>query len=186
MLAIGDGPLQTYSDAGPGRTTAWCPGWTSTSRIRRRGAPGTVTGGDERRRHELNEAKASGTATVASTSSRPAAGRWPIARVFELDPATDRLRLIFHSPSLDVLDSPDNVCVSPRGGLVLCEDGSGQEYLHGLTTDGSIFRFAENLVSGSEWAGATFEPKNGNWLFVNLQGEGTTFAITGPWREGAL
>ncbi|MGH9084980.1 MAG: alkaline phosphatase PhoX, partial [Acidimicrobiales bacterium] len=107
-------------------------------------------------------------------------------QIFELDPSTDVLRLIFHSPSLDVLDSPDNICVSPRGGIVLCEDGSDQEYLHGLTPDGSIFRFAENLVNGSEWAGATFEPKNGSWLFVNLQSPGITFAITGPWAKGAL
>jgi hypothetical protein len=40
--------------------------------------------------------------------------------------------------------------------------------------------------TGSEWAGATFEPKNGNWLFVNIQSPGITFAITGPWRKGAL
>lgn len=39
---------------------------------------------------------------------------------------------------------------------------------------------------GSEWAGATFEPKDGNWLFANLQSPGITFAITGPWRQGAL
>ena len=71
-----------------------------------------------------------------------------------------------------------------------------------MTPDGEIFRLAENDVvlppelqstkgyagdfSGSEWAGATFEPKNGNWLFVNLQSPGITFAITGPWRTGAL
>ena len=36
--------------------------------------------------------------------------------------------------------------VSPRGGLVLCEDGGGTEYVHGLTTDGVIFRFAQNNV----------------------------------------
>jgi secreted PhoX family phosphatase len=87
---------------------------------------------------------------------------------------------------------------------VLCEDGSGIEYLHGLTTDGQIFRFAQNSVvipaggmpgrsaiapgdyRGSEWCGATFEPKNGNWLFVNIQTPGITFAITGPWRRGSL
>jgi hypothetical protein len=33
------------------------------------------------------------------------------------------LQLIFESPSTDVLNSPDNICVSPRGGLVICEDG---------------------------------------------------------------
>ena len=77
-----------------------------------------------------------------------------------------------------------------------------REYLHGLTPDGEIFRFAENNIvlppefqqskgysgdfTGSEWAGATFEPKNGNWLFVNIQSPGITFAITGPWGQGAL
>jgi secreted PhoX family phosphatase len=36
-----------------------------------------------------------------------------------------KLVLLFESPGVDVLDSPDNITVSPRGGLVLCEDGSG-------------------------------------------------------------
>jgi hypothetical protein len=33
---------------------------------------------------------------------------------------------------------------------------------------------------------ATFEPKNGNWLFVNIQGPGITFAITGPFSRYGL
>ena len=106
---------------------------------------------------------------------------------------------MFASPSAAVLNAPDNVCVSPRGGLVLCEDGSGLEFLHGLSPDGEIFPFAQNNVvlpdsfaatkgysgdfTGSEWAGATFEPKNGNWLFANIQSPGITFAITGPWNR---
>ncbi|AKH81026.1 phosphatase [Streptomyces sp. CNQ-509] len=123
-------------------------------------------------------------------------------QVFELDPATDGLRVLFASPGAEVLNAPDNMCVSPRGGLVLCEDGGGTEYVHGLTTGGEIFRFAANNVDlrggtagknvaaddhrGSEWAGSVFEPKNGNWLFVNIQTPGITFAISGPWRQGAL
>ncbi len=123
-------------------------------------------------------------------------------QVFELDPATDELRVLFASPSAAVLNAPDNMCVSPRGGLVLCEDGSGEEFVHGLTTDGEIFRFAVNIADlrggtagksvapsdyrGSEWAGSVFEPRNGSWLFVNLQSPGITLAITGPWRQGAL
>ncbi|MFC9909988.1 alkaline phosphatase PhoX [Streptomyces sp. NPDC059862] len=123
-------------------------------------------------------------------------------QVFELDPATDEFRVLFASPGAEVLNAPDNMCVSPRGGLVLCEDGGGTEYVHGLTTEGEIFRFAANNVDlrggtagknvaaadhrGSEWAGSVFEPKNGNWLFVNIQTPGITFAITGPWTQGAL
>ncbi|MER6618021.1 alkaline phosphatase PhoX [Streptomyces xantholiticus] len=123
-------------------------------------------------------------------------------QVFELDPATDEFRVLFASPGAEVLNAPDNMCVSPRGGLVLCEDGGGSEYVHGLTMQGEIFRFAANDVDlrggtagknvpaadhrGSEWAGSVFEPRNGNWLFVNVQTPGITFAVTGPWTRGAL
>ncbi|MEV4543475.1 alkaline phosphatase PhoX [Micromonospora echinaurantiaca] len=136
---------------------------------------------------------------IVSTSGGPAGQ----GQVFEYDPAAERMRVLFASPDAAVLNNPDNICVSPRGGIVLCEDGDSGEYLHGLTTDGVIFPFALNQVvipaggvpgktvaagnySGSEWCGSTFEPKNGNWLFVNAQSPGITFAITGPWRTGSL
>lgn len=119
-------------------------------------------------------------------------------QIFEYDPKRDRLRLLFESPSADVLNAPDNICVSPRGGLVLCEDGSGTEYVHGLTVDGIIFRFAQNNVvlsgerngivgdfRGSEFAGACYSP-DGDWLFFNIQSPGISFAVTGPWKTGAL
>jgi secreted PhoX family phosphatase len=136
---------------------------------------------------------------VVSTSGGPAGQ----GQVFEYDPQAERARVLFASPDAAVLNNPDNICVSPRGGIVLCEDGSEGEYLHGLTTDGEIFPFALNQVvvpaggvpgksvapgnyAGSEWCGSTFEPKNGNWLFVNVQSPGITFAITGPWATGSL
>ena len=109
-----------------------------------------------------------------------------IGQVFALDPVAQTFTAVYVSTDERVLAAPDNVCVSPRGGIVLCEDGSGIEYVHGLTLDGDVFPFLRNDHNDSEWAGATFEPKNGNWLFVNLQSPGITFAITGPWRQGAL
>ena len=54
--------------------------------------------------------------------------------------------MIFQSPGRDVLDMPDNLCVSPRGALVLCEDGETDNYVRGLTTDGRIFDLAKNAV----------------------------------------
>jgi secreted PhoX family phosphatase len=84
----------------------------------------------------------------------------------------EELRLLFESPSADVLNEPDNLTVSPRGGLVLCEDGYGTEYVHGLTSDGVIFRFIQNNV------GACYSP-DGKSSFVNIQSPGITFAITG-------
>ncbi len=124
-------------------------------------------------------------------------------QVFAYDPASATFTCVFASPSADVLNAPDNVTVSPRGGIVLCEDGTGLEFLHGLSPGGEIFPFAQNNVilppaemaargytgsgdfTDSEWCGATFERK-GKWLFANIQSPGITFAITGPWHKGAL
>ncbi len=119
-------------------------------------------------------------------------------QVWELDPTADRLRLLFESPGADVLNGPDNICVSPRGGLLLCEDGVEPQFVHGLTVDGQIFPFARNNVvlagekngiegdfRGREFAGATYSP-DGRWLFFNIQTPGISFAVTGPWEDGAL
>jgi uncharacterized protein len=122
-------------------------------------------------------------------------------QVFEYNPVAETLKLIFVSPTANDVDNPDNIVVTARGGLMLCEDPSGDlSRLVGLTLDGNTFTFAENNIvlsmayndripagnySGSEWAGACFSP-DGKWLFVNIQSPGVTFAITGPWRLGPL
>ena len=98
-----------------------------------------------------------------------------------------QLILLFESPSPTFLDSPDNITVSPRGGLVLCEDGDGDQYVRGLNHRGQIFDFAENNVDGdnNEFAGACFSP-DGEVMFVNIQTPGVSFAIRGPWERGAI
>ena len=119
-------------------------------------------------------------------------------QVWEYDPSEERLALLFESPGREVLDMPDNICVSPRGGLVLCEDGEGEDFVRGLTTNGEIFPFVRNNVvlngernglSGDfrdrEFAGATFSP-DGRWLFFNAQTPGISFAVTGPWENGLI
>jgi secreted PhoX family phosphatase len=130
---------------------------------------------------------------VVSTSGGVGQGQ-----VWTYDPREETITLLFQSPGAAVLNAPDNITGSPRGGLVLCEDGSGDEFVHGLTVDGEIFPFARNTIvlngerngftgsfTGSEFAGACYSP-NGEWLFVNVQSPGITFAITGPWENGAL
>ncbi|MGQ0773333.1 MAG: alkaline phosphatase PhoX [Pseudonocardiales bacterium] len=98
-----------------------------------------------------------------------------------------QLKLVYESTDRALLESPDNITVSPRtNGLVLCEDGSGKDLVRGVTIRGEIFDFCEfNGPSTSEWAGATFSP-DGRVLFVNLQSPGISYAITGPWERGAL
>jgi len=117
-------------------------------------------------------------------------------QVWKYDPRRETLTMIYESPGVGTLNSPDNCAWSPRGSLILCEDGGrSPQMLHGLTQDGTIFKFCENNVElagfkgftgnfrNREFAGATF---HNEWLFVNIQDPGVTFAITGPWDNGAL
>ena len=119
-------------------------------------------------------------------------------QIWVYDPAAEAISLLFESPGKEVLNKPDHLTVSPRGGLVLCEDGGGDEFLHGLTTTGEIFTFAQNTVklrgernslkgdfTSSEWSGPCYSP-DGNWLFANIFDPGITVAITGPWKPGTL
>ena len=78
-------------------------------------------------------------------------------------------------------DGPDNICLDPNGGLILAEDGDGIQHLVGVTTAGTSFPMARNEASGSEFAGPTFS-RDGQVLFASIQGDGYTFAITGPWK----
>jgi secreted PhoX family phosphatase len=125
-------------------------------------------------------------------------GNANMGQVWELDPRAGKLRLVFESPGADVLNMPDNICLSPRGGLAICEDGTRVQRLQGLTRDGRIITLARNNIllngqkhgfigdfSNREWAGVTYSP-DGKWLFANIQVPGVTFAITGPWSDGGL
>ena len=97
-----------------------------------------------------------------------------------------QLVLLVESSDPAVMEAPDNVAVSPRGGLLACEDGEGAQYLRGITRDGRVFDFAtHNLAGSDEFAGGNWSP-DGNWLFVNVQDPGVTYGITGPWETGAL
>jgi secreted PhoX family phosphatase len=116
------------------------------------------------------------------------------------------LTLLYESTDRKVLDEPDSVVVSPRGGVVLCEDGDGEDldggtnFLRCLTPKGTIETFARNEtpldlhrwegekkgeIGRSEWSGACYSP-DGKWLFVHIQIPGVTYAITGPWQKGWL
>ena len=126
-------------------------------------------------------------------------------QVFEYDPRDETLTVIYDAPDATRVDNPDNITVSPRGGLLLCEDAAGNDFtegerLVGLTLHGRTFTFCMNNVElaqdynsvvragnyrQSEFAGACYSP-DGRWLFVNIQTPGITFAITGPWGRGPL
>ncbi|WP_394000193.1 alkaline phosphatase PhoX [Luteimonas sp. WGS1318] len=119
-------------------------------------------------------------------------------QVWAYAPAAETLELVFESPDPQVLDYPDNVVLSPRGGLVICEDSAQPvQRLYGMTGAGGLFEFCRSDVvlegqggftgdyRGAEWAGACFSP-DGRWLFANVYTPGFTVAITGPWRDGLI
>lgn len=126
-------------------------------------------------------------------------------QVWHYSPRREQITLFFESPGGSVLDSPDNLLVTPRGGVLLCEDDAtgtdadthplapGIEDVNrlvGINPRGEAFEFAVNTLNNSEFAGATFSA-DGKVLFVNLFGDGEpgsamTCAITGPWHHGAL
>jgi secreted PhoX family phosphatase len=131
-------------------------------------------------------------------------------QIWRLDLGEMSLHLVFEAPptepglvgpenNLPALSLPDNLAISPRGTLVLCEDGTVSptdsrpryhvpfNFLRGLTKQGQLFDFAKNLSSSGEFTGATFSP-NGKRLFVNTQTAddvpGRTYEIRGPFAKG--
>ncbi|MFD6875092.1 MULTISPECIES: alkaline phosphatase PhoX [unclassified Streptomyces] len=88
-------------------------------------------------------------------------------------------------------DGPDNITVSPYGGLVIAEDGSGLQHLFGATESGRTYPLARNELNigsaeepeYSEFTGVCFSP-DGRTLYANIQDPGIMLAVTGPWRRG--
>lgn len=115
-----------------------------------------------------------------------AGGRQGSGQVFKLNVTgasrPDRLELFAESPGPSVLDMPDNICVTPWGDVLVAEDGSGEQYLRGITPEGKVYDLARNAKSNGEFAGVCCSPR-GDALFVNLQLDGLTLAITGPLSE---
>jgi secreted PhoX family phosphatase len=103
----------------------------------------------------------------------PARGTITLKTIFGVNP----------DPEQDThYDGPDNITLSPYGGLLLAEDGEGLSHLVGLTEHGAAYPMARNEIGDGEFSGPTFS-QDGRILFANIQDPGLVFAITGPWRR---
>ncbi|MEV5169504.1 alkaline phosphatase PhoX [Streptomyces flaveolus] len=121
-------------------------------------------------------------------------------QIWRYDPARRRLTLVVvFGPDTDVQlpgESPDNICLAPGGGLMVCEDGNGAQHVFGVTRKGEVYPMARGrqaitpataaggTAQEPEWgefAGVTFSA-DGETMYVNCYTPGTTFAVTGPWR----
>ncbi|WP_031511010.1 alkaline phosphatase PhoX [Streptomyces megasporus] len=115
-------------------------------------------------------------------------------QVWRYDPRRSRLTLVVvFGPDTGVElpgESPDNICLAPSGGLMVCEDGGGAQHVYGVNRHGEVYALARNAQNigtpeepeYGEFAGVTFSP-DGRTMYVNCYDPGTTFAVTGPWRH---
>jgi secreted PhoX family phosphatase len=92
-----------------------------------------------------------------------------------------QLELFVEPNDSELLDHGDNLCIAPWGDLIVCEDGLGANYLVGIKEDGEVYRFGKVHSGNAEFAGSVFSA-DGTTLFVNIQNQGLTLAITGPWK----
>lgn len=91
-------------------------------------------------------------------------------QIWRYDPSARRLTLVIvFGPDTDVQlpgESPDNICLAPSGGLMVCEDGNGAQHVFGVTRQGEVYAMArgrQNIGTpeAPEWgefAGVTFSP----------------------------
>ncbi|WP_405961849.1 PhoX family protein [Streptomyces sp. NBC_00024] len=115
-------------------------------------------------------------------------------QIWRYDPDRRTLTLVIaFGPDTDLQlpgESPDNICLAPTGGLMVCEDGNGAQHVYGVTRKGAVYAMARNAQNTGtpdepewgEFAGVTFSP-DGDTMYVNCYAPGTTFAVTGPWRR---
>lgn len=115
-------------------------------------------------------------------------------RIWALDLATMTLEAIFVSNDILIGNSPDNVCISPRGGVLFCEDGGNagpkgnpaatveQMRLMGVTSQGASYVFAkhnfnfsaEQLAAAGKSTALAGDHRHTEWA-------GSVFSPDGHW-----
>ncbi|MBT8061369.1 MAG: DUF839 domain-containing protein, partial [Xanthomonadales bacterium] len=131
-------------------------------------------------------------------------GRNYAGMIFHYDLDAQTVQAIWEAPGNGGFTGPDNITVSPRGSLMICEDNESSlnrgQQISGMDRQGQVFAFCRfnpefkgtylghDLVRTSlfsEWAGVCFS-KDGQWMFANMFRPGFTCAITGPWGRGPV
>lgn len=118
-----------------------------------------------------------------------------LGQVYEFDPRSQTITLIYESTNTATLENPDNIVIVPAtGDIFLQEDSDGEQFVRGLTPEGKIYDFVRTITNDTELCGGCFSP-DGSVFFVNQQGErggfpesppngnAVTYAITGPFQR---
>ncbi|MEZ4885027.1 MAG: DUF839 domain-containing protein [Chitinophagales bacterium] len=132
-----------------------------------------------------------GEAYIACTNG----GQIKKGQIFRYKPSVDEgtdtekahpgtIELFAEPNNISLLQNCDNLTIAPWGDVITCEDTDDPPRIIGITPQGEFYVLGMNVGYNSELAGVTFSP-DGNTLFVNIQHEGLTLAITGDWKGGA-
>ena len=113
--------------------------------------------------------------SLATPASPARAGR-----LWALDIATGTLEAIFVSNDILIGNSPDNVCISPRGGVLFCEDGGNS----GPKGDPSV-QVEQMRLIGVTPAGASyvFAKHNFNFTAEQMAAAGKSTSLAGDHRD---
>jgi secreted PhoX family phosphatase len=103
-------------------------------------------------------------------------------QVWFYDPERSTMTLKLRFAPGGQFDGPDNITVSPWGGLILAEDGEGTQHLVGVSESGESFELARNQGGDNEFAGPVYSHDK-KVLFASIQTPGIMFAISGPWKN---
>jgi MYXO-CTERM domain-containing protein len=114
---------------------------------------------------------------ICATAGGPL-GKGQIFRLIDGDNPT--LEVIAVSTDASVLDNPDNITVAPWGEVFLVENGDVDNHIRWINAAGEICDFGRNALSSAEMTGVCFSP-DGAAMFVNIQDNGITLVITGPF-----
>jgi hypothetical protein len=118
-----------------------------------------------------------------------------LGQVYEFDPGSQTITLIYESTDVATLENPDNIVIVPKtGDIFLQQDSEGDQFVRGLTAEGKIYDFVRTITNDTEFCGGCFSP-DGSVFFVNQQGDrgglpegppdgnAVTYAITGPFQR---
>ena len=111
-------------------------------------------------------------------------------RVWDLDTASGRLEVLYEAAAGSPLRGVDNLTVTPRGRVFVCEDGGNMEICV-ITTDRTVAPFLRLTGEaargpadrGNELAGVAFSPA-GDRMYFSAQrafGFGVTYEVRGPF-----
>ncbi|MDO9165414.1 MAG: DUF839 domain-containing protein [Rhodoferax sp.] len=103
--------------------------------------------------------------TVFFTDKQVTSNPIRAGRIWALDLESNVLKAIFVSNDITVGNSPDNLCVSPRGGILFNEDGSGS----GLNASGQTVSVPAQRLMALRPDGSSYEFANHNFNFTAAQ-----------------